>query len=204
MGAKSRDMAANRLPLPEAISLLLEDIVAAKQQRPRPDVALMDRLQALDLFEMMIRVDDLSEQGGLSGGNPELDRWAELDPASFGRKLSAEPGGIILATLLLLSPRALGALAPQLSFMRWMEVTRALNHVTPEQLRGLRGDYRLEQYLTGAAGRPHLNFPWVFPLPLPSVLRVVQSTKFRLGLMNPEGQAEARRRHARFFQFGYP
>lgn len=194
-------MASHRLPLPVAISVLLEDILAVRQRQPRPaiKVGLQDRLQALDIFEMMIRVDDLSQQTGLSGSCLELERWAELDVASLGRRLSKESGGIVLATLLLLSPRALGAVAPEISFLRWMEVARALNHITQEQLRMLHGDCGLQGYLMGTAGRPELNFPWVFPLPLPSVLRVVQSTRFRLGLMKPEGQAEAKQRHARFF-----
>ncbi len=197
-------MASHRLPLPVAISVLLEDILAVRHRQPRPTikVGLQDRLQALDIFEMMIRVDDLSQQTGLSGSCPELERWAELDVGSLGRRLSKERGGIVLATLLLLSPQALGAVAPEISFLRWMEVARALNHITQEQLRMLRGDCGLQGYLMGTARIPELNFPWVFPLPLPSVLRVVQSTRFRLGLMKPEGQAEARRRHARFF-LGY-
>lgn len=194
-------MSSHRLPLAEAISILLEDIIAVRHRRSRPvaKVAISDRLQALDLFEMMIRVDDVASQAGLSGSCPELERWAELDPDSLGARLATEPGGLVLAVLLLLSARALGRVAPQISFLRWMELTRALNHITQPQLAALRSSEGLERYLLGTAARPDLNFPWVFPLPLPSVLRVIQSTRFRLGLLRPEGQAEAWRRYARFF-----
>ncbi len=190
------------MPLAEAIALLLEDITAVRDRRPRliDRVRMQDRLQALDLFEMMIRVDDLGQSAGLTGSCPELERWVELEPETLGRRLARESGPILLATLLVLSPRSLARLAPTLSFLRWMEIARALNNISPNQLAFLHQVTNLESYLLGqTSGAPPLDMPWVFRLPLPSVLRVVQSTRFRFGLIKPEGQAEAWRRYARFF-----
>ncbi len=195
-------MASIPLSLAEAIALLLEDITAVRDQRPRliDRVRMQDRLQALDLFEMMIRVDDLGQSAGLTGSCPELERWAELEPETLGRRLTRESGSVLLATLLVLSPKSLARLAPSLSFLRWMEVARALNNVSPEQLAFLPQADQLQSYLLGQSnGAPNLNMPWMFPLPLPSILRVVQSGRFRMGLVKPEGQAEAWRRYARFF-----
>jgi hypothetical protein len=149
---------------------------------------------------MMIRIDDLAVTSSLSGTSPALDHWAEVDCASLLRRLEEEPRSYLLAVLLILSPRGLARVAQHLSFFRWMEVARAANNLSPDQLAAIRGSRELEGYLTGSGyNRPRLDLPVVFPVPLPSVLRVVQSARFRFNLLKQEGYDEALRRYVRFF-----
>lgn len=190
------------MPIEESLSIILAEMLAIRTRTPPPDasISLTDRMTTLDIFEMMIRIDDLAVTSSLSGTSPALDHWAEVDCASMLRRLDEEPRSYLLAVLLILSPRGLARVAQHLSFFRWMEVARAANNLSPDQLAAIRGSRELERYLTGSGyNRPRLDLPVVFPVPLPSVLRVVQSARFRFNLLKQEGYDEALRRYVRFF-----
>jgi hypothetical protein len=190
------------MPIEESLSIILAEMLAIRTRTAPPDasVSLTDRMTTLDIFEMMIRVDDLAMQAGLSGTSPTLEQWAHADCPSLLHRLEQEPRGYLLAVLLLLSPRGLACVARHLSFFRWMEVARAANNLSLDQLRAIGQCSELEHYLTGVSRqRPRLDLPMLFPLPLPSVLRVVQSARFRLNLLKQEGHEEALRRYVRFF-----
>ncbi len=189
--------------LEEALPIILGEMVALKGGLPAPrgEISLEQRLSALDRFEMMIRIDDVAVQAGLSEICPQLDRWATVDPPSLVRRLRQEPGHFSLAALLTLSPQGLARMASELSLLRWMEVVRALNRVSPEQLTLLRQNHQmLEDYLLGiSSSPPPLDLPWVLPVPAPSILRVVQGIKFRYSLLEEEGYRAAMARYIRFF-----
>lgn len=185
----------------ESLSILLAEMLAIRTRSAAPDAAvtLTDRMTTLDTFEMMIRIDDLAVESGLSGRNLQLDDWAVGDAPSLLKRLQAESRAYTLATLLTLSPRGLAAVARYLSFFSWMEVARAANNLTRDQLAAIER-CELEAYLTGTQSRrPKLDLPLVFMLPLPSVLRVVQSARFRLNLLKQEGYEQAMARYVRFF-----
>lgn len=185
----------------ESLSIILAEMLAIRTRSAAPDAAvnLTDRMTTLDIFEMMIRIDDLALESGLSGRNPQLDHWAMVDTPSLIQRLSSESRSFTLATLLTLSPRGLAAVARHLSFFTWMEVARAANNLTRDQLNSI-GRCELEAYLTGVSSlRPRLDLPLVFALPLPSVLRVVQSARFRLNLLKQHGYDQAMARYVRFF-----
>lgn len=190
------------MPIAESLSIILAEMLAVRNRAPLPEetVTVSERMTTLDIFEMMILVDDVARSASLSGCCPGLEHWATVDCPSLLRRLEGEPRAFLLAVLLTLSPRGLAAMADHLSFFRWMEVARAANNLTLDQLRALRGCHDLEGYLLGnGSSRPRLDLPMVFPLPFPSVLRVVQSARFRLRLLKPEGYDEALQRYARFF-----
>lgn len=164
------------------------------------DVGFWLRMKALDIFECMIRVDDVAQARSLVGVNSQLDSWALSDPASLAEKLLAEPRTLTLGVLLTVSTAALGQLASHLPLTRWMEVARAVNRVSFGQASALRESRALERYLCGSGGpSPRLDLPWVLPLPAPSALRVVQNFRFRRGLIEDAGYQEAMRRYIRFF-----
>lgn len=190
------------MPIEESLSIILAEMLAFRTRTAPPEasVSISDRMVTLDIFEMMIRIDDLSMENGLSGASPTFDQWALTDCPSLLARLEREPRGYLLAVLLLLSPRGLAGVARHLSFFRWMEAARAANNLSPDQLKTLARCGELEAYLTGASRqRPRLDLPMLFPIPVPSVLRVVQSARFRLGLLKQEGHDEALRRYVRFF-----
>lgn len=190
------------MPIEESLSIILAEMLAIRTRSAPPDasVSITDRMTTLDIFEMMIRIDDLAVHCGLSGTGSVLEHWAQTDCPSLLRRLDDEPRAYLLAVLLLLSPKGLASVARHLSFFRWMEVARAANNLSPDQLSAIGRCRDLEDYLTGAIRqRPRLDLPMLFPLPLPSVLRVVQSARFRLQLLKQEGHDEALRRYVRFF-----
>jgi hypothetical protein len=190
------------MPIEESLSIILAEMLAIRTRTPPPSasVSLTDRMTTLDIFEMMIRIDDLAVASSLSGTSPTLEHWVEVDCPSLLRRLENEPRGYMLAVVLVLSPRGLARVARHLSFFRWMEIARAANNLSPDQLKAIRGNHALEAYLTGASSvRPALDLPMLFPLPMPSVLRVVQSARFRFNLLQAEGHEEALRRYVRFF-----
>lgn len=185
----------------ESLSIILAEMLAIRTRTSAPEAAvtLTDRMTILDIFEMMIRIDDLAVESALSGTNRGLDHWAVVDTPSLVRRLANEPRSYTLATLLTLSPRGLASVARHLSFFSWMEVARAANNLTRDQLAEI-GRSELEAYLTDASPRrPRLDLPLVFVLPLPSVLRVVQSARFRLNLLKQDGYDQAMGRYVRFF-----
>lgn len=190
------------MPIEESLSIILAEMLAIRTRTPPPEasVSLTDRMTSLDIFEMMIRIDDLAVQSALSGTSAALEHWTEVDCPSLLRRLETEPRGFLLAVLLQLSPRGLARVAQHLSFFRWMEVARAANNLTTDQLMAIARDHQLERYLAGSnLPRPRLDLPLLFPLPMPSVLRVVQSARFRMNLLKQEGHDEALRRYVRFF-----
>ncbi len=148
----------------------------------------------------MLRIDDAAFTESLSGTSSFLDDWARQSPTSLVETLRRENKRMLLAVLLLVSPRALGFLSSHLPLTYWMEAARAVNRISPEQFKALRHTGELEEYLAGRSRQaPRLNLPSVFPLPAPSMLRVVQSMKFRMGLTGDEGYREAMRRYIRFY-----
>lgn len=148
----------------------------------------------------MLRIDDAALAESLSGTSTFLDEWARKSPATLVDTLRRENKRMLLAVLLLITPRALGVLSSHLPLTYWMEAARAVNRISHDQFRALRENRELEQYLSGHSGRaPRMNLPSVFPLPAPSMLRVVQSMKFRMGLTGEKGYAEAMRRYIRFY-----
>lgn len=190
------------MTIAESLSVLLEEMQAVRMRTPYPrtGVSLSARMVTLDIFEMMILLDDLAQSSGLSGLNQALDRWASLDGASFVARLSCEPNSLLLASLLTIGPRGLAGVADHLKFFRWMEVTRAGNNLSQDQLRSIGSCTSLEPYLNGAyVARPQLKLPFISSFPLPSMLRVVQSARFRLGLLREEGHRAAMLHYARFF-----
>lgn len=164
------------------------------------EVGFWLRMRALDVFECMIRIDDVASSQSLTGLSAEIDGWARSDPVSLAGRLMRERRAITLAVLLTISPVALGRLSEHLPLIHWMEAARAVNRVSPDQASALRQNTQLESYLVGKTPqRPRLNLPWVLPLPAPSALRVVQNFRFRRGLMEDTGYREAMRRYIRFF-----
>lgn len=164
------------------------------------EVGFWLRMKALDIFECMIRIDDVARAQSLTGLSPQLDGWALSDPVSLAGRLMREKRAITLAVLLTISPHALGRLSEHLPLTHWMEAARAVNRVSPDQASALRRNPQVEQYLCGKMSTPpRLNLPWVLPLPAPSALRVVQNFRFRRGLMEDSGYREAMRRYIRFF-----
>lgn len=195
-------ISVSSMPIEESLSIILAEMLAIRTRAPAPEgsVSLTDRMTTLDIFEMMIRIDDLAVQSSLSGTSPALEHWAQVDCPSLLRRLEKEPRGLLLAVLLKLTPRGLASIARHLSFFRWMEIARAANNLSSDQLEAIRASYELDSYLTGTThNRPRLDLPFMFPLPMPSVLRVVQSARFRLNLLKQEGYDEALRRYMRFF-----
>lgn len=190
------------MPIEESLSIILAEMLALRTRTPPPEasVGLTDRMTILDTFEMMIRIDDLAVEAALSGTSPELQQWSEVDCASLVRRLEEEPRAFVLPVLLTLAPRGIARMATHVPFMSWMEIARAANNLNADQLASLRRSGELESYLTGKTrSRPRLDLPLLFPLPLPSVLRVVQSARFRVSLLKEEGYQEALRRYVRFF-----
>ena len=142
------------------------------------------RVKALDIFECMIRIDEVSHSHYLSALNRSLDQWALTDPRSLCSRLLGESGQLTLATLLTVSAPALGRLSPQLPLKTWLEAARAANKITPDHAAGLKKCRTLEPYLLGESRRvPRLSLPWVLPLPAPSMLRAVQNFRFRQSLL---------------------
>lgn len=190
------------MPFEESLSIILAEMLAIRTRTRAPDVSLglTARMTTLDIFEMMIRIDDLAVASSLSGINPMFERWALADPSSLVHRLEQEPKGYLLAVLLTVAPKGLAQMARHLSFFTWMEVARAANNLSQDQLEQLRDCRELEEYLAGSGQkRPDLSLPLIFPLPMPSVLRVVQSARFRLKLLGQEGYEEALQRYVRFF-----
>lgn len=190
------------MPIDEALPIILAEMNAVRSRTTvdLPRVGLRRRLTAMDIFEIMVRIDDLAIVHSLSGSSSELDRWALNDCAGLVRRLNGEPGSFLLAVLLTISPHGLAQMASQLSLFRWMEVARALNGVTENQFRALHNLQDFEDYLTGAtARRPKVDLPYVFPLPAPSVLRIVQGFKFRFEIFKDQGYQQAMKRYIRFF-----
>jgi len=167
---------------------------------PEGRIGLWDSTRWLDIFECMLRIDDAAQAESLSATSAYFDEWAKNDPRALVEALRRENKRMILAVLLVVSPRALGSLSSHLSLTYWMEVARAVNRVSREQFQSLRDTSELEAYLAGRSSRqPRLNLPSVFPLPAPSMLRVVQSMKFRFGLVADDGYRKAMRRYIRFY-----
>lgn len=190
------------VPLNRAILLLLHEMQDFRERRwsGRVEVGFKARVMALDIFEMMIRVDDLALSSGLSGLHRELDHWAIIDGASVVRRLRMESRSMMLATLLTLGPKGLAGVAEHMTFFEWMEVVRAANNLTLDQLRAIAEASELESYLLGRGGRcPKLRLPIQLPLPLPSALRAVQSARFRWGLFRGNSTEQAFVRYFRFF-----
>lgn len=186
----------------ESLSVILAEMLALRTRSRPPQIAmsLTTRMTTLDIFEMMIRIDDLAVASSLSGRNPTLQRWAENDAASLVHRLAGEPKSYLLAVLLTVAPTGVGQLACHLSFFTWMELARAANNLSQDQLQALARCAEFEPYLLGEGStRPRIDMPMVFLFPLPSMLRVVQSARFRLGLLKPQGYDEALRRYVRFF-----
>ena len=191
------------MPIEESLSIILAEMLAIRTRTPAPRaaVSLQARMTTLDTFEMMIRLDDLAMETKLSGTSPGLQHWAEVDGSSLLRRLEREPRSYLLPVLLTLDPRGLARMAEHLSFFQWMEVTRAANNLDPDQVASIGNASReLERYLMGESSAcPRLSLPMLLPLPLPSVLRVVQSARFRIGLLKQEGHDAALARYVRFF-----
>jgi hypothetical protein len=190
------------MPIEESLSIILAEMLALRTRTsaPRAAVSLTARMTTLDTFEMMIRLDDLAVETDLCGLNPGLQHWAEVDCGSLVRRLKQESRSYLLPVLLTLTPRGLARMAEHLSFFQWMEAARAANNLTPDQIARIRRCRELEPYLLGNShARPRLDLPMQFPLPMPSVLRVVQSARFRLGLLKQEGHDQALARYVRFF-----
>jgi hypothetical protein len=167
---------------------------------PEDHVGLWTSTKWLDIFECMLRIDDAAATESLSGTNAYLDEWARSSPEALVESLRRENKRMLLAVLLVVTPRALGFLSSHLPLTYWMEAARAVNRISRDQFRGLRDTTDLQSYLSGSSGTPpKLNLPAVFPLPAPSMLRVVQSMKFRFGLVGDEGYREAMRRYIRFY-----
>lgn len=163
-------------------------------------VGVWDSTKWLDIFECMLRIDDYAHTENLSGTSSYLDQWAKSDPAGLNEALLKESKKLLLAVVLVITPRALGHLSSQISLTHWMEAARAVNRVSKEQFRALHDVSGLEAYLAGRTRQtPTVDLPWVLPLPAPSMLRVVQSMKFRLGLVSDKGYREAMRRYIRFY-----
>lgn len=195
-------LSVSSMPIEESLSIILAEMLAIRTRTSPPEaaVSLTDRMTTLDIFEMMIRIDDLAVQSSLSGTRPALEHWAQVDCPSLLKRLETEPRGFLLAVLLTLTPRGLACVARHLSFFRWMEIARAANNLSPDQLNAIASSPHLESYLTGHTHtRPRLDLPLILPIPMPSVLRVVQSARFRLNLLKQEGYDEALRRYVRFF-----
>lgn len=164
------------------------------------NVGLWTSTKWLDIFECMVRIDDAAAAESLSDTNPLLDSWALQNPRTLVEALRRENGRMLLAVLLVVSPRALGNLSSHLPLTYWMEAARAVNRVSVEQFRALTDTSALGEYLAGRSRHaPRVDLPTVFPLPAPSMLRVVQSMKFRFGLTGDEGYREAMRRYIRFY-----
>ncbi len=190
------------MPIDEALPIILAEMNAVRNRTTvdLPRVGWRRRLTAMDIFEIMVRIDDVAIVNSLSGSSFELDRWALNDCAGLVRRLSTEPGSFLLAVLLTISPQGLAQMASQLSLFRWMEVARALNGITPDQLKALNYLKELEDYLMGATSRrPKVDLPFVFPLPAPSVLRIVQGFRFRFEILKEQGYQQAMKRYIRFF-----
>jgi hypothetical protein len=152
--------------------------------------------QLLDTFECMILVEDAST----SLSSPRLDHWAVTDPVSLVARLAREPRKFTLATLLHLSPHGLGCLSWVLPHLQWLEAARAANNISADQLSKLGATNTLEAYLHGDIREaPRLDLPMVFPLPAPSVLRVIQNLRFRFRLQKEQGYQEAMQRYIRFY-----
>ena len=186
----------------EALPIILRranhPLEASRKQQA--SVGLWDSTKWLDIFECMLRIDDAAFTESLSGTSSFLDDWARQSPATLVDILRRENKRMLLAVLLLVSPRAPGFLSSHLPLTYWMEAARAVNRISPEQFKALRHNRELEEYLAGRSrNAPRLNLPSVFPLPAPSMLRVVQSMKFRMGLSGDEGYREAMRRYIRFY-----
>lgn len=164
------------------------------------DFSLRERLRALDIFECMIRIDNVASTEHLSGINSHLDHWALSDPQSLARRLSELPKTLTLAVALTISAGGLGALSNHISLYHWIELARAANGVSSTQAEALRRNHKLEPYLSGGTpDQPQIDLPRVLSFPLPSALRVVQNFRFRKGLMEDSGYREAMRRYVRFF-----
>ena len=167
---------------------------------PQDHVGLWTSTKWLDIFECMLRLDDAACAESLSGTNLYLDEWARRNPESLVETLRRENKRMLLAVLLVVTPRALGFLSSHLPLTYWMEAARAVNRISREQFRALRDTSELQSYLSGGSKHPpRLSLPSVFSLPAPSMLRVVQSMKFRFGLVGDEGYREAMRRYIRFY-----
>lgn len=197
-----KDQTVASMPIEESLSIILAEMLAIRKRTPPPEasVSLTNRMTILDIFEMMILIDDLAVASGLSGSRPALEHWVEVDCPSLLARLEREPRGYLLAVVLVLSPRGLATMARHLSFFRWMELARAANNLNSDQLRAIGQCQELEGYLMGHSRfPPRLDLPLLFPIPMPSVLRVLQSARFRLRLLKQEGHDEALRRYVRFF-----
>ena len=73
------------MPIEESLSIILAEMLAIRTRTPPPDasISLTDRMTTLDIFEMMIRIDDLAVTSSLSGTSPALEHLAEVDCASM-------------------------------------------------------------------------------------------------------------------------
>lgn len=172
-----------------------------KGERSRvPGLSPWIQMTALDTFECMIRIEDTAQAGHVANSNPRLDHWALSDPESLYQRLRKEPSKYTLAVLLTISPKGMGMLARHLSFLSWMDSTRAANRLDESHFVTIRGNQELEDYLLGhSSTQPDLKLPFVLPVPLPSMLRVVQNFRFRKNLLKDSEYQQAMRRYIHFF-----
>ena len=172
-----------------------------KGERGRiPGLSPWTQMTALDTFECMIRLEDTAQNGGVANSNPRLDQWACTDPEGLKDRLRTEPRNLTLAVLLTISPKGMGELARHLSFLAWMDTTRAANRLDESHFRTIRCNMELEDYLLGhSSSLPPLKLPYVLPFPVPSMLRVVQNFRFRKKLLKDLGYQQAMKRYIRFF-----
>ena len=167
----------------------------------RGEVGLSVRIRAMDIFECMICIDNAASRAYLTGCYQRLDGWALSEPGSLAERLRLLPRTWSLATVLTITPRAMGRLCEEFSLYTWMELARASNGVSADQAAELRENRELETFICEdvSVEPPSLNLPTVMALPMPSALRVVQNFRFRKGLRQDSGYQDAMRQYVKFF-----